>query len=248
MQDAYALQYASYEQEHWWFKARRAILQDRIRALHLPPKANILEIGVGPGENLYSLYPEDAQLTGIEPDPMLLKTAQARGSVPIYEAYAEELPAELLDNSFDAITMFDILEHTKDDSLVLERVKQKLKPGGLLVMSVPALMLLWGQQDVVNLHYRRYTRKNLVDTVRKAGFKMERATYFNSILFPPIAAVRIANRMFSAPTDSSKSDFSYSLGIVDEVLYSIFHSEKWLLRAMDLPIGVSLFCVAKKVA
>lgn len=246
MQKTYALQYESYEREHWWFRARRHILKDRLDALQLPSKAQILEIGVGPGENLYSLYPEDARLTGVEPDPDLVEVARARGPIPIYEATAEELPAELQSGSFDAVTMFDILEHTENDRLVLERIKDKIKPGGLLVLSVPALMLLWGQQDVVNLHYRRYTRGTLIPRLKEAGFEVVRTTYFNSILFPAVAAVRLANRALKKEKDSTRSDFEYSLGYADELLYSIFASEKWLLRFLNFPVGVSLFCVARK--
>ena len=247
MQKTFALQYENYEQDHWWFRARRDILKDQIQALHLPPRAQILEIGVGPGENLYSLYPEDARLMGVEPDPDLVKTAQARGQIPVYQATAERLPADVLDESCDAVTMFDILEHTKDDALVLEHVKQKLKAGGLIVITVPAFMMLWGQQDVVNLHYRRYTRKGLVGLLQQAGFEVKRATYFNAILFPPVALFRIAHRLLKKPEKHAGSDFDYSIGMGDGLLYALFASEKWLLRYMNFPAGVSLFCVAQKL-
>ncbi|MFK7847957.1 MAG: class I SAM-dependent methyltransferase [Rhodothermales bacterium] len=246
MQKTFALQYENYEQEHWWFRARQIILKDQIRVLDLPSQANIMEIGVGPGKNLYSLYSENAKLIGVEPDPMLVKTAQARGHIPVYEATAEQMPPEILDDSYDAVTMFDILEHTEDDVFVLECVKRKIKAGGLLVISVPAFMMLWGQQDVINLHYRRYTRKNLEEALRKAGFEIMKSTYFNSILFPFVALVRIVNRIFKNPEKQAQSDFTYSLGKGDELLYRLFASEKWFLRYMNFPIGVSLFCVARK--
>ena len=162
MKDSYASEYPDFEKHHWWFRARRHILRERLGALSLPPNPTILEIGVGPGENLYTLYPDGAALVGVEPDPELAAIARKRGEVPIHEATVEDLPESLQDSSFDLVTLFDLLEHTKDDLLVLECVRQKLVMGGYLVISVPAFMFLWGQQDVVNLHYRRYSRKEVV--------------------------------------------------------------------------------------
>ena len=246
MQKTYAARYHSFEKNHWWFRARRHILRDQLCALRWPPHPRILEIGTGPGENLYSLYPADAVLAGVEPDPALAETARARGPIPIYEATAETLPAALPDASFDAVTMFDTLEHTEDDLLVLERVKQKLKPGGYLVLSVPAFMFLWGQQDEVNRHYRRYTRKALVARVRQTGYVVTRATYFNTLLFPPVAAFRLARRLLKRPAAHSDADFQYSLGPADAVLYALFSSEKRLLRFMNFPVGVSVLLTARK--
>ena len=226
--------------------ARRHILRQQLHALTWPPHPTILEIGVGPGENLYSLYPDGATLVGIEPDPQLAALARSRGAIPIYETTAEELPESLPDASFDAVTLFDLLEHTKDDLLVLEHVRQKLAPGGYLVISVPAFMFLWGQQDVVNLHYRRYTRKEVVSKLQQTGYAVMRATYFNTLLFPPVTTFRILHRILKKPHDKPDTDLKYSLGPVNGLLYHIFRSEKWLLRFMNFPVGTSVLVVARK--
>ena len=246
MQQTYAAQYQRFEKEHWWFRARRHVLRDRLHALSWPASPRILEIGTGPGENLYNLYPADAMLTGVEPDPALARLARSRGSVSIHEASAEALPDALPDAAFDAVTMFDVLEHTEDDRHVLDHVKQKLKPGGYLILSVPAFMFLWGQQDVVSHHYRRYTRKALTATMQQAGYRIVRATYFNTLLFPPVAAFRIAHRLLKRPDQPADTDLKYSLGPINTLLYAIFYSEKWLLRVLNFPVGVSLFIVARK--
>ena len=246
MQETYAVQYPNFEKNHWWFRARRHILREQLHALAWPPHPTILEIGVGPGENLYSLYPDGAALVGIEPDPALAALARSRGAIPIYEATAEELPESLPDASFDAVTLFDLLEHTKDDLLVLERVRQKLAPGGYLVISVPAFMFLWGQQDVVNLHYRRYTRKEVVSKLQQTGYAVMRATYFNTLLFPPVTTFRILHRILKKPHDKPDTDLKYSLGPLNGLLYHIFRSEKWLLRFMNFPVGTSVLVVARK--
>ena len=246
MQEAYASEYAEYEKHHWWFRARREILRERVADLPLRPRPSILEVGVGPGENLYSVYPAGSAIVGVEPDAALAHIARSRGHVPIVEATVEQLPAPLPNEPFDAITLFDVLEHTEDDSLVLDRLRERLVPGGHLVVTVPAFMFLWGQHDVVNLHYRRYTRPEVVGKLEGAGFVVLRATYFSTLLFPAVAAFRIVQRLLRRADSPAHSDMKYSLGPIDQLLYGLFHLEKWLLRVFDLPVGTSVLVVARR--
>jgi SAM-dependent methyltransferase len=246
MQEAYTNEYSEYEKHHWWFRARREILRERVADLPVPPQASILEIGVGPGENLYRVYPPGSALVGVEPDAALAAIARSRGDVPIVEATVELLPALLPNEPFDAITLFDVLEHTEDDALVLGRVRERLVPDGHLVVTVPAFMFLWGQHDVVNLHHRRYTRRELVRKLERAGFVVLRATYFSTLLFPAVAAFRVLHRLLRRPDSPAHTDMKYSLGPIDRLLYGLFHLEKWLLRSLDLPVGTSVLVVAKR--
>ncbi len=241
MQAPYAEAFARYEATHWWFRARRLILRSVLRTLQLPASAHVLEIGTGPGANLYHIYPPGAVLCGVEPNPKLADFARRRGAVPVYAGRAEALPDAL--GPFDAITMFDVLEHTEDDGCVLGHVRGRLAPGGLLVLTVPAYMLLWGPQDVVSGHYRRYTRRGLLLRLKEAGFTPLRATYFNALLFPAVAAFRVARRLLRGTR--GKTDLRYSLGPLDRLLYLIFAAEAWLLRALNLPFGVSILVVAR---
>ena len=242
MQADYSEAYAEYEARHWWFRARRIILRSVLRTLPLASGARILEAGTGPGANLYHVYPPDVRLCGIEPNPDLAALANARGSVPVHVASAEAIPESL--GMFDAVTMFDVLEHTASDGEVLERIAHRLLPGGLLILTVPAYKLLWGPQDVVSGHFRRYTLRSLRARVREAGFVPLRATYFNTLLFPAVAAFRIVGRWLRA--GRGPSDLRYSLGPLDQLLFLIFAAEKWLLGAINLPFGVSIFLVARK--
>ena len=242
MQAEYSESYARYEARHWWFRARRIILRSVLRTLPLPPRARILEIGTGPGANLYHVYPPDARLFGIEPNPELAALANQRGRIPVHTGSAEELPGAL--GMFDAVAMFDVLEHTADDGRALENILRCLVPGGLLILTVPAYQLLWGPQDVVSGHYRRYTLRGLRALVRAAGLAPLRATYFNSLLFPAVAVFRLAGRLLRSSRGSS--DLRYSLGPVDQLLFLVFAAEKWLLRVFNLPFGVSIFLAARK--
>ncbi len=242
MQAEYSASYARYEARHWWFRARRIILRSVLRTLPLPPRPRILEIGTGPGANLYHVYPPDARLCGIEPNPDLAALANQRGDIPVHAGSAEELPRSL--GMFDAVTMFDVLEHTADDGRALENVVRCLVPGGLLMLTVPAYQLLWGPQDVVSGHYRRYTLRGLRVRVQAAGLSPVRATYFNTLLFPAVAVFRIVGRLFRSSRGSS--DLRYTLGPIDQLLFLVFAAEQWLLKVFNLPFGVSVFIAARK--
>ncbi|HEY1172961.1 MAG TPA: class I SAM-dependent methyltransferase [Verrucomicrobiae bacterium] len=247
MERAYAEQYSNYEEHHWWFRARRVILQ-RLLAKEVVwrPRMKVLEIGCGPGLNLYSLYPKDCELYGMEPDADNAGIAGKRGKVPVSVGTVESIAGELREKRFEVITMFDVLEHIQDDAGALKIVMERLVPGGYLVMTVPAYQWMWGQQDMVNLHFRRYTEGQLVVRLREAGFEIQRATYFNSLLFPPIAAVRLLARLFSSKDKPAKSDFEYSTGGLNEVLYHIFKAEAGWLERFAFPCGVSVFAVARR--
>jgi SAM-dependent methyltransferase len=245
MEERYARQYALLEGEHWWFRARRLILRDLLARFEWPPRPKILEIGVGPGHNLLEIYPSDARLEGAEPDPALAGLAAARSPIPVFNASIDQLPPEIQEESYDGVTMFDVLEHISDDAHALQIVNRKLKPGGRIALSVPAYMWLWGQQDIVNQHCRRYTLTELRRKLEAAHFTIERMTYFNTFLFLPIAVVRLIARYGSRPSEG-EGDFAYVRGPSNAVLFNLFGGERFFLRYLNFPFGVSAFAVARK--
>jgi 2-polyprenyl-3-methyl-5-hydroxy-6-metoxy-1,4-benzoquinol methylase len=246
MDRAYAEKYGRFEQMHWWFRARRLILRRLLeKEVEWRPGIEVLEIGVGPGLNLYSLYPKGCRLQGMEPDLENAKLAAGRGPVPVSVGTVEEMPVNLRNQTFDVITMFDVLEHIENDSAALALLRQRLRPNGYLVLSVPAYRWLWSDHDVVNQHFRRYTRGELVARLREAGFRLQRATYFNSVLLPPIAVARFIGKLFRKKNAEPKSDFEGGAGSLDAILYKLFASEaNWLVRH-SFPFGVSVFTVAR---
>jgi len=245
MKREYADDYGRFATEHWWFRARRRILQTLLKKISFPSNPAITEIGTGSGENLYTLYPSNAILTGVEPDAVTAAVARTKGPIPVFVATVEKLPDEIKDASQDAICMFDVLEHTQDDRLALDCLARKLKPGAYLILTVPAYMFLWGQQDEVNLHFRRYTKSNLTAALRDRGFIVERCTYFNTFLFPMIAAVRLFAKILPPKKTGSGSDFEYSAGPLDAVMYHLFAMERFLLRWINFPFGVSVYAEAR---
>jgi hypothetical protein len=126
----------------------------------------------------------------------------------------------------------------------LGEIWRVLKPGGLAIIFVPALMFLWGIEDVSSLHYRRYTKPELVNKAKETGFTVIRSTYFNTFLFLPIALVRLASRLL--PT-KRQSDMSLAgRGVINQILYQLFLAESYLLKYLNLPVGVSAMVVLKK--
>ena len=205
----------------------------------------MLEIGVASGLNLYSLYPPNCELRGMEPDVANARLAAARGQVPVSVGTVENMPPELNAQVFDVITMFDVLEHIQDDVAALREVRARLALNGTLVLTVPAYQWMWGQQDIVNLHFRRYTKRQLITRLHEAGFRLRRATYFNTLLFPPIALVRVLAKCSPARSRTPRSDFEYSSGGLNVWLSRLFSLEACWLERNSFPFGVSLLAVAQ---
>ncbi len=247
MKPEYVRQYDSFEQNHWWFRVRRILLKGLLdRHAGWEPGMTVLEIGTGPGENLYSLYPAEVELAGVEPDPVNAARAASLGSVPVYVGTIEQLPPDAVRRKPDLICLFDVLEHLPEDDAALEILREQLADGGRLALSVPAYHWMWGQQDVVNMHCRRYTRGSLCRKLERHGFAVVRATYFNAVLFPLIALFRLLAKLPPWRNRPAHSDFEYSAGPLDSLMYGLFRMEWPLVKYVNLPFGGSCFVLARK--
>jgi len=229
------------EQTHWWFTARRDILAAEIARLPLPKPARILEVGCGTGGNL-ELLKTFGEVRAIEPDAESRAYAAERSGVTVQGGL---LPDGLPDlgGPFDLVAAFDVIEHVDDDAGAVAALAARLKPGGFLVTTVPAYAWLWSRHDAQHHHKRRYTRpayRRLFD-----GLKVRRATYFNSVLFPPIAAVRLAR---TAARIEGGDDEALPPPPLNGLLRRLFGAEKALLAATDLPFGVSILLIAERPA
>lgn len=229
------------EDIHWWFVARRSILQkvlDRYFRNHKPEK--VLEIGCGSGGNLQML---DAygNLFAMELDDEARSMANARNVCNVKKG---ELPDDIpFDDGFDLICMLDVIEHIDDDLSTLLSVRDKLNQKGTLLITVPAYKFLWNAHDVANHHKRRYTKKQLVDIVSKSGLNIKYSTYFNTILFPLIVAARVMSNVLGK---NSGSDVNIPSKFANSLLKTVFSSERALLPAISFPFGVSILLIAEK--
>ena len=188
---------AALENEHWWYRARRTILEHAVDRF-VGDTGRALTVGVGASREAEMLA-KRTRLVAIDRAPI---NPGCREFSLASQADATALPFR--DHSFDAVFIFDVLEHIDAEELALEELGRVLKPEGSLLVTVPAFMFLFGRQDVVSEHKRRYRRAALSRLIEGAGFDVDYATYFNTLLFPPIAAVRLLRRVFPEQASGQK--------------------------------------------
>jgi SAM-dependent methyltransferase len=231
------------EGSHWWFVGRRRILSSfvsRIVQNLNNPRPRILDVGCGTGANLEMLA-DFGDAEGVDVSTEALDFCQTRGLQNVRQGEAEHLPYE--DQSFDLVTGLDVVEHLDDDVGGLREMRRVLRPGGRALLFVPAFMFLWGVQDDISNHRRRYTLASLTQVVREAGLEIETATYANITFFAPILLGRLLMRMTGF---RPASENNITVGFLNGVLGCIFGAEASLLRHMKFPFGVSIVCVARR--
>jgi len=243
-QHTYSIMY-EVEGTHWWFAGRRRIIAAFVEEICREMKdggARILDVGCGTGANL-ELLARYGDAEGVDISVDALEFCRERGlQQQVRLGAAETLPYE--DGSFDLVTALDVVEHLDDDVGGLKEMRRVLKPGGRALLFVPAFMFLWGVQDDVSHHRRRYTLKNLREAVREAGFEVERATYANISFFAPILAGRTLMR---ATGIRPASENNINVSALNGLLGRILGAESTLLRHINFPFGVSALCVARRV-
>ncbi|MFL5826532.1 MAG: class I SAM-dependent methyltransferase [Thermoleophilaceae bacterium] len=228
------------DDRHWWYRGRRRVVTSTLDRLELPVGAEILDAGCGSGRTLDDLI-RYGSVTGIDPSRSALDAARARGHSRVFAGHLERLPFE--DASFDLVTCLDVLEHTASDVVSLRELRRISRPGARLVVTVPAYQLLWSRHDDANLHYRRYRRGTLRESANVAGWSVERTSYFNSLLLPPAALVRLAERVLPR-SRRARSDLRLTPRALDPVLAVPMYAEALLMRAgVKLPAGLSLLAV-----
>ncbi len=226
---------------HWWWVARRKVLRRLLnRFLGKDRKRKILEVGCSTGSNLRMLQ-DFGIVHAMELHPPAVEFCRMR--FPGIRIYDGGIPDPLRDR-YDAICLFDVLEHIDDEDGALEWIDDHLAPGGVLLLTVPAFDFLWSRHDELAQHCRRYTRP-MLEALLRHRFDVIYASYFNTHLFPAIAAVRLLQRLLHLGGGENDKAAGGN-GISNKVLEAVFASERIWLPALRLPFGVSIFAAARK--
>lgn len=232
---------AELDQTHWWFTARRRILANVVRRIIRPPtNARILELGCGTGHNL-DMLGAFGRVEASELDEQARALASNRLGRSVQAAALPDL-SEFPAGEYDLIALLDVLEHVPNDKGSLASILTRLKPGGALLLTVPANPWMWSGHDVMHHHYRRYRKPEIASLARETGFKIELLSPFNSLLFPLIAAVRLINKL----AGQDIADDALPSKTINGVLDRIFGFEAGLLGRVPLPFGVSLVAVLRR--
>lgn len=232
---------AEFEDKHWWFVARRGLIAQRLsQELALPPSAQILEAGCGTGGNL-ALLSRFGQVSGFEPDDDARRMARSKGD---FDLRTGRLPGSIPFEAgrFDLVVALDVLEHLDDDRASLEALRNQLKPGGHLLVTVPAYQFLWSRHDEIHHHKRRYTKGRLGAMMTASGFDLARSTYFNTLLFPAIVAVRLLKGVLGR----EDADEAMPSARLNGIFRRVFEFEGYILPFVSLPFGVSLMALAQR--
>jgi SAM-dependent methyltransferase len=235
------------EQDHWWFRARRHIVWSLVRR-YLGEAANgrlnVCELGCGTGGNLAAVA-DRYDVTGVECSPHALAYARRRlGNRVIRGRLPDNVP--LPQNSFDVVLLTDVLEHIEDDRASAQAALRLLKPGGIVVATVPAYQWLYSPRDAAHHHFRRYGRRQFRSLWAILGCRTLLVSHYNSLLFAPAAAARLASKL--RLSRFAARDLRVPPRALNYLLAGVMRSERNLLARVPMPFGLSLLAVVRKHA
>jgi SAM-dependent methyltransferase len=235
------------EQQHFWWRGLRAFARPLVAdALAARPNPRILDCGCGTGANLVMLG-AFGRATGFDVAFRGLELAQQYGLTRLAQASITHMPFD--SGTFDLVTAFDVLYSLPEaqEAAGLAEIFRVLKPGGVIVVNVAALRILRGNHSLFGAEVRRSTRRRLRGLLSGAGFRVTRLTYSNASLFPLMLAVRTGQRLVGLATpEEAGTDVVIPPAPINGLLSLLLRVEARALRVIDMPIGSSLLCVARK--
>jgi trans-aconitate methyltransferase len=239
MEANYAQRYEQLYRHHWWWRSRESFLLELLDKLNVPRDANILDIGCGGGWSFDVLRRYGSHVSGVETDAALVDASGDRRSQIYCGPFDRTFQPQ---RTFQLIVMLDVLEHIQHPQAAMDYAAELLDSGGKIVLTVPAMPMLWTSHDVLNHHFARYTRSTLRPIVHQAGLKLERLEYFFHWLVPLKLAVRAKEAILATKPHPPR----VPLSLINRLFYRISRIEQRIAGRFPLPFGSSLLCVASR--
>lgn len=222
-------------EKSWWYRGRATVVSAVLTISGVKKQVvQVLDFGAGFGGMLCTLKKFSENIFAFEPDREAEEALRMRGYAGVFDT-----PTGAFSSQWDIIGLFDVLEHIEDDSAFLVDLKNALVRNGRVIFTVPAYQWLWGPLDIQSHHYRRYTKKDLVRVLEKAGYSVDFASYWNMFLFPPAAVVRLLGQ---------KGEGGLMVpSFLDAIFTFLIRIEALLMRIGPLPFGLSIVaCVSRQ--
>lgn len=230
------------ESTHWWYLCRRNMLKSYIKNMGLNTASLIFDGGTSTGTNLRLLQEMGFKhYVGLDLSPEAIRLCAQKKLGSLTQGDLTKIP--YCDNSFDFILATDVFEHIKNDQDALQECFRILKPGSKAIFTVPTFQCIWGLQDEVSHHRRRYLKHTFISAVENAGFNIEKSYYYNFIMFLPIWLARIIIRKFNLALNS---EAEVNTVLINELMKITFRFDIFLSKYIEPPVGVSAFILASK--
>lgn len=230
------------ENTHWWFVSKRKLVNHLLGGFNRNSSL-ILDVGCGTGSNIMFLR-KFGKCFGIDVSDKALTFCKKNGLKTILQCDAERISFKK--QSFEVITCLDLLEHADNIFNVLNEFKRIIKDEGKIIITVPAIRLLWSQHDDALCHMRRFGKKEFIDIITESNFKIDKIGYFFFSSFFIVAPIRIIRRFFAKKTKIQSDTTTLPPYIINEFLKWLFSVEIKISSLLPLPIGTTLFAVISK--